>query len=183
MVKDWTGRPRRVFLLEQLRAAHLEEIVSWIGADNSNEHERPGEQVLSDRMYREFRRQYRPLWCSGEVDSLVMTVNRVPVFCVSLLRIGYPGAPTRGLHAHIYLLCRPQVRVSDRLMLLAWQAVTVHAFLQLGLARVQVAVDADCPGENEALLMLGFRLMESMSETTGRINLYACEKQEMKVVM
>src|SRR5882757_3379468 len=124
MVEHGTEKPRRIFALEPLRAAHLEEIVNWIGTSGSKADRNQDEEALAKRMYTEFRRQYRPLWQSGEVDSFVMTVNRVAVFCVSLLRMGQPAGTVQGADsdAHIYLLCRPQVRTSDRLLLLAWQA-------------------------------------------------------------
>ena len=184
MVKHWTGKPRRIFSLEPLKASHLEEIVSWFGGGSKKE-EHPDEDILLMRMYAEFRRQYRPLWNSGDIETLVMTVNRVPVFCVNLLQLGEPDASLQAGRsiAHIYLLYRQQVRDSERLLLLAWQAVTVHAFLRMGLSVVQAAIDADSREENEALLTLGYRLVETVSETAGRMNLYRCGREEMRVVM
>ena len=181
MVKHWSGNPRRVFSMMSLKPSHLEEIVNWFGTGEPNK----DEDALLARMYTEFRRQYRPLWNSGDIETLVMTVNRVPVFCVNFLRLVEPGGslPAGGSAAHIYLLSCPQVRGSGRLLLLAWQAATVHAFLRMGLSVVQAAVDAENTEENEALLTLGYKWEESVSETAGRMNVYRCRKEEMKVVM
>jgi len=181
MVKHRSGRPRRVFLLAPLRVSQLQEIVRWCDDGRSGK----DEDALLMRMYTEFRRQYRPLWSSGDIETLVMTVNRVPVFCVNFLRLEEPGtSPQAGRSvAHIYLLCCPQVRNSARRLLLAWQAATVHAFLPMGLQVVQAAVDADCREENEALVTLGYKLTESVSETAGRMHVYRCVREQMRVVM
>jgi len=185
MVKHWPKKPRRVFALVPLHPSHLEEIVSWIGTGAAEKDGDTDDDALRMRMYTEFRRQYRPLWSSGYNETLVMTVNRVPVFCVSLLRLRKPGSlpQTARSSAHIYLLYRPQVHDSERLLLLAWQAATVHAFLRMDLSMVQAAVNADLQEENEALLTLGYKLEESVSEASGKINLYRCVKEEMRVVM
>jgi len=181
MVKYSKKKPRRVFALVPLHPSQLEEIVSWIGTDAAEK----DEDALFMRMYAEFRRQYRPLWSSGYSETLVMTVNRVPVFCVSFLWLRKPGVPTQAERssAHIYLIYRPQVHGNERLLLLAWQAATVHAFLHMDLSAVQAAVNADMQEENEALLTLGYRMEESVSEVAGRMNLYQCVREEMRVVM
>jgi len=170
MVKHRAGKPRRVFALEPLQASHLEEIAGWIGGGD---------------IYEEFRRLYRPLWHSGDVDSFVMTVNRVPVFCISLLRMDPPSSRMQGMQreAHMYMLCRPLVRASERLLMLAWQAATVYAFIRLGFSRVQTAIDADEMEENEALLMLGYRQVETITEISGKMHLYACEEKDLRMVM
>jgi len=185
MVKHRRDKPRRVFAFEPLRVVHLEEILSWIWAGGPGKDEAPDEQALFNRMYAEFRRQYRPLWHSGTVDSFVMTVNRVPVFCVSLLRMDPPAARMQGARgeAHLYLIFRPQVRASERLLVLAWQAATVYAFLRMGFSRVQTAIDADAVEENEALLMLGYRQVETISEISGKMNLYSCGEFDLRMVM
>lgn len=181
MVKHLSGGPRRVFSLEPLRPSHLEVIVSWLGSGGPEK----DEEVLFKRMYTAFQRQYQPLWGSGDEVTLVMMVNRVPVFCVNLLWLNEPDVSLQAGRstAHIYLLSRPQVWGSARLLLLAWQAATVHAFLRMGLSVVQAAIGTEFREENDALLTLGYKLEESVSETAGKMNLYRCKREEMKVVM
>lgn len=185
MVKHEAGRPRRVFSLEPLRPSLLKEIVSWCSVSGAGKGDLPDEDALLRRMYTEFRRQYRPLWSSGNVDTLVMTMNRVPVFCISVLQLDDPHLSLQQDRrvAHIYLLYCSEVRDSERLLLLAWHAATVHAFLRMGFSMVQAAVGAEMQEENEALLTLGYRLEETVSETAGRMNVYTCVKEEMRVVM
>jgi hypothetical protein len=165
MVKHSEKRPRRVFALGQLRAVHLEEISRWVGM--------------------EFRNAYRPPWHNGDVDHRVMTANQRPIFMFSVLSLDPPpgAGPRRGKEGHLYLLYSPRIYRSEHLLSLAWQAVTVYGFLQSGLSRVQTAIDANDLKENRILTGLGYRCMESISEASGRMNLYTCSRKEFRVSM
>jgi hypothetical protein len=184
MIKLSTEGPRRTFAFEPLKPVHLEELSSWLTSIGVELSDTLDEETMRSRLHTAFRRQFRPLWCHNEMETRVMTMNRVPVFCVSLLRMRISELADKDQSlAHMYLLCRPQVRESGRLLTLAWQAATVFAFLRLGCTQVQVAVDAREPAENEALLMLGYSLVESVRESAGKMNVYVCGQEDMRIVM
>ena len=48
---------------------------------------------------------------------------------------------------------------------------------------MQTAIDADEMEENEALLMLGYRQVETITEISGKMHLYACEEKDLRMVM
>ena len=184
MIKLSTEGPRRSFAFEALKPTHLDELSNWLTSIGAGPHDTMDEETMRCRLHTAFRRQFRPLWCHNEMETRVMTMNRVPVFCVSLLRMRISElADKEQSLAHLYLLCRPQVRESGRLLTLAWQAATVYAFLRMGHTRVQVAVDANESAENEALLMLGYSLVESVRESAGKMNVYVCGQEDMRIVM
>lgn len=183
MVKHSSKKPQLVFALIPLQPSHLLEVAAWASIAGIREEGRSNEEILRERLYAVFRRHYRPLWHSGEVSSYVMTVNRRPVFCLSLLRMGRPGETEKGGELYLYMLCSPPLRRNARLLLLAWQAASTFVFLRLGPERVQVAVDEDSAEENEALVTLGYRLIEISQELGGKKNVYVCDRGEYKLVM
>ena len=180
MIKLSTEGPRRTFAFEPLKSIHLEELSSWHAPIGAGLRDALDEEMMLSRLHTAFKRQFCPLWCDNEMATRVMTMNRVPVFCVSLLQM---RSPERAGLAHMYILCRPQVRESGRLLMLAWQAATVYAFLRMRCSQVQVAVDAGESAENEALVMLGYSLVESVRESAGKMNVYVCGQEDMRMVM
>jgi hypothetical protein len=114
-----------------------------------------------------------------------MTANQRPVFMFSVLSLDLPpgAGPRRGKEGHLYLLYSPRIYRRERLLSLAWQAASVYCYLQLGLSRVQTAIDAGDQKENRILVDLGYRCVESISGASGRMNLYTCSRKEFRVSM
>jgi hypothetical protein len=134
-----------------------------------------------------------------------MTIHSRPAFCLTLTTAeGQPAPrlpghsafrstpgpldvqslrPESGCANQLYLLYPPSVRASSRKLLLAWHAATVFIFLRCGLEQVQVAVPASETSESEALLMMGYRLVETTTEGPETTYLYLCKREEFTPVV
>ena len=91
--------------------------------------------------------------------------------------------PESGCGNQLFLLYPPSVRANSRKLLLAWHAATVFVFLRCGLEQVQVAVPESETSESEALLMMGYRLVETTTEGLETTYLYLCKREEFTPVV
>jgi len=180
MVSHSRKNPRWIFAVRRLKASDIEILAAWAGSKGAVN------EGVRDRVSKVFNRHYHHLWHSRHIRSWVMTVNGRPVFCLSLLQLTEPGRSTRqesGCDYHLYLLASPAIGRDVHQLRRAWQAAAVYAFLGLGVAEVQVGVDAFEEGENDALVMMGFRLVETTREGLVKTNLYVCRRDEFRPVL
>ena len=199
MVKRSRKDPGRIFLFRPLRRYDLVCIVSWISQINR------GSVAGREGLHEVFTRHYRNLWHSRWARTWVMTIHSRPAFCLTLTTAeGQPAPrlpghsafrstpgpldvqplrPESGCANQLYLLYPPSVRANSRKLLLAWHAATVFIFLRCGLEQVQVAVPASETSESEALLMMGYRLVETTTEGPETTYLYLCKREEFTPVV
>jgi len=148
-----------------------------------------------------FNEHFRDIWESPLASTWMMTVNGQPLFCLTLvrppLRAGEREEQAESGASQLYLLPSPFVRRSERRLMLAWQAASIHAFMKVGVGVVQVAVVAAEVRENELLLGMGYRLVRGSSETnefTGaggvlgmnefpETNMYICNREDFRPVL
>lgn len=185
MIRNKKPMTRPAYALEKLRPTQLGEIIGWLDEGVARSRCKEDALVVTERMHTALLHQYGPRCQGKKFQSHVMMVNRVPVFCATWLHGASSVWKLRlaGSEAHMYLLCRPEVARNSRLLLLAWQAATVHTFLKMEFSRVRTAVLADRREENEVLRLLGYRLMETAVGPDGRINVYICKAKDLQIVM
>ncbi len=181
MAKHLKKRPRWIFRLQRLKTSHLEEMSDWvIGRDLHN-----GDSWKE--VYKTFRNYYHHLWHSRWIRSWVMTINRRPVFCFTLTRVVGQGKAKiqqeSGCDYQLFLLPSPRILQNDHKLMLAWHAASIYVFFKLGLTKVQVTLDASREEENDALVMLGYLLAETSTDSAGSTNLYVCTRDDFKLVL
>jgi hypothetical protein len=181
MVKRSGKGPERIFIFRPLRVSDLSRISAWVSQMN------PQHRLGRKKIAGAFNRHYYDLWHSRWARTWVMTIRSRPAFCLTLctstgIKEGEPR-PESGCGNQLFLLPSRSIGQSNRRLLLAWQAATVFVFLKVGLRQVQVAVPVSQNIEGEALLTLGYRLIETTTEGPEATCLYLCRQEEFTPVL
>ena len=130
MVKHSGKRPDHIFLFRPLRLYDINRISAWVNQMN------PRYRFGKEKITGAFNRHYRDIWQSRWSRTWVMTIRGRLAFCLTLCtgllhqKEGAPR-PESGCDNQLYLLSSPQIRRSNRRLLLAWQAATVYIFLKM----------------------------------------------------
>jgi hypothetical protein len=171
----------RIFAFRRLKVTDMHWLSGWLGTGG------PQSQAIRETLQTALKKYYHHLWHSQRVNTWVMTLNRRPVLCLTLLRLTdqeiTPPFRKSGCRHQLYLLASPSIHQNDRKLMLAWQASSVHAFLKMGLTCVQVHIHDSQTAENDALLMLGYYLVGISSEEYGTINVYECRREDFRPVL